>query len=371
MARILVTNLTGSIGGAERSLLLMVKKLRNQFDMNVACPNSGPLSAELSSMQIQWYKLPSPTKHSYSSPLSLWYWFKTTFRLIKIILKTKPDIIHANSFYAGPASIIASILTRKKLLAHDRDLADFGYLSKLLARSCKKIIAVSYSVRNALVAEGVNPDKIEVIYNGVDNDLPLNLNNTSKTNHNKSDFVFAHVGQFVPWKNHILFLKAAVLVGQNMTNARFLIIGDNISGRDNAYKNSILNYAKNCPIADRIEFLGWQENIDELWRQIDCLVHTAEREPFGRVIIEAMANKIPVVAVDSCGPGEIIQNGKTGILVPADNAKLLCETMLKIAGDKKFADELANAGFECAVSEFTCEQTAGHIKDIYNEVLSA
>jgi glycosyltransferase involved in cell wall biosynthesis len=155
-----------------------------------------------------------------------------------------------------------------------------------------------------------------------------------------------------------------------MTNARFLLIGDDISGRDNAYKNSVLDYVKNCPIADRIEFCGWQENMDELWCQIDCLVHTAEREPFGRVIIEAMANKIPVVAVDSCGPGEIIRNGRTGILVPADDAKALGEAMLKISSDKKFADELANAGFKCAVSEFTCEQTAGHIKDIYNEVLS-
>ncbi len=352
----------------------MTKQLRNQFEINVACPNSGPLSARLSAMQIQWYKLPARPKYPYSSILSCWYWLKTTCGLIKIILKTKPEMVHANSFYAGTASVIAAVLTRKKLLIHDRDLTKFGFLAKLLAHFSKKIIAVSHSVRIALMTEGINPDKIEVIYNCVDSDMLQKSNNNTpaanQTNKDKLAYVFAHVGQFVPWKNHILFLKAAELVGRNMANARFFLIGDDIFGRDSKYKQSVINYAKNSPVADRIEFLGWQENMNQLWPQIDCLVHTAAKEPFGRVIIEAMASRIPVVAVDSCGPGEIIENGKTGILVPVDNVEALSEAMLKIAHDKELADRLANAGFESVVSKFNSDQTAGRIKDIYDEVLS-
>jgi glycosyltransferase involved in cell wall biosynthesis len=293
------------------------------------------------------------------------YWLKTTWRLIRIVFKTKPDIIHANSFYAGVPSVIAAVLTRTKLLLHARDLADFGFLTKILGCFCEKIIAVSNIVRDALIEKGIKPDKIRVVYNGIDSDYvyqPVKNGNDS--------FVFAHVGQFVPWKNHIIFLKAASIVGSRLSNARFVLIGDDIFGRDRDYKNSVLEYAKNSPAAERISFLGWRENMDKAWSKIDCLVHTASREPFGRVIIEAMSHRIPVVAIDSCGPGEIISGGETGLLVQADDIDGLSEAMLKIAADAELATRLAQAGYCYATTNFTAERTAALIKEIYSDILS-
>lgn len=365
MAKIIFVNLEGKIGGAERSLLLLAKHLRSEFGVSVACPCASPLSAALSELGINSYELPSPPKRTHSSFLSLWYWLKTTWSLIRIILKTRPDIIHANSFYAGVPSVVAALLTRKKLLLHARDLADFGFLTKIFGRFCKKIIAVSFAVRNALVENGISPDKIEVVYNGIDTDCfaqPVKNGNDS--------FVFAHVGQFVPWKNHIIFLKAASIVGRRLSVAKFVIVGDDIFGRNRDYKHSVLDYAKNSVITEQISFPGWQENMNEVWSKIDCLVHTASQEPFGRVIIEAMSHRVPIVAVDSCGPGEIIGDGETGILVQADDVEGLSEAMLKIATDTKLKTRLAEAGYQYVTSNFTAERTATLIKEIYDEVLS-
>ena len=110
--------------------------------------------------------------------------------------------------------------------------------------------------------------------------------------------------------------------------------------------------------------------MNEVWSKIDCLVHTASREPFGRVIIEAMSHGVPVVAVDSCGPGEIIRNGESGLLVQAGDIEGLSEAMLKIATDNELKTKLAKAGYRDATSNFTAERTAALIKEIYDEVLS-
>jgi glycosyltransferase involved in cell wall biosynthesis len=122
-------------------------------------------------------------------------------------------------------------------------------------------------------------------------------------------------------------------------------------------------------IADKIDIVAWQEDMSSCWHNIDCLVHTADKEPFGRVIIEAMANKIPVIAVNSCGPKEIICNGESGILLTEDDAEAFSEAMIKIANNKKMAERLAEEGYKTVTKEFTATQTAQKIKAIYEEIL--
>lgn len=375
MNRILFVNLEGKIGGAESSLLLMVKYLKNKFDINVAAPKPSPLTAALGSLKVKSFDLLTPLNIPHRSFKSLQYWLNTTRELTKIIRTVQPDIIHANSFYAGLPSAIAVTITRKKLLLHARDIVNIRVVAGLYNSLCTKIIAISESVRNALIEAGIKSKKIIVVYNGADTS---NLTQSTETKAsrqylkgiNENSFVFANVGQFVPWKNHINFLKTASQVAETLPNSRFLLVGDDIFGRDSAYKESVVRYAENLPIADKIDFTGWQKDMEKVWPKIDCLVHTAEREPFGRVIIEAMANKIPVIAIDSNGPGELIDNGKTGILVGADNEQGLKDAMLKIACDTDYANMLAHQGFEHVISNFSAQKTAYQIEQIYSEILA-
>jgi glycosyltransferase involved in cell wall biosynthesis len=376
MVRILYVNLQGRIGGAENSLLLLIKHLRSQFVVIAACPAGTQLSRVLASIQIDSYRLPQPPNRFFPSIYALVYWLRTSLRLIRITVKTNPDVIHANSFYAGAPAILTALVTRKKLLLHARDLANFRFLSRFYGRFSQKIIAVSHAVRNDLIEKGIQPDKIKVIYNGVNRDL-FSQSGEAKDSFSasrfpgKDSFVFAHIGQSVPWKNHIIFLKAASNVAKYLHDARFALVGANIFSRGTKYERSIFSYAKSSPVAERIDFVGWQENMNEVWSQIDCLVHTAKQEPFGRVIIEAMAHRIPVIAVGTCGPSEIIQNNKTGILVPADNVEALSEAMCKVAQDRQFTGRLVNAAFEHTMSNFTADKTAAQIQEVYMELLAA
>lgn len=375
MPRILFVNLAGTMGGAERSLLLAVEHLCSHFQTGVACPGGSPLWIELTSIRTERYSLPGAPSCTYRSLRGIAYLLRASFRMIRIVLRANPDIVHANSFYAGAVSLPAAIVTRRKLIVHARDLADFGFLSRLYNWFCRKVIAVSHSVRSELVEQGINSERIEVIYNGVDEgsfDRPEQggVSCISRDPDEQRAFVFGHVGQFVPWKKQTVFLEAASRVASVLSDVRFVLVGDDICGRDTAYKHSVLFHAANLDLSERVSFPGWEENMREVWGQINCLVHTADREPFGRVIVEAMAHKIPVIAVGACGPGEIIEDDKTGLLVQKDDIEELSETMIRIVRDRDFADKLANAGYEHVIANFTADKTAEQIQGVYEDALA-
>lgn len=372
MNKVLFVNIEGQIGGAEHSLLLLAKYLRSDFHIAAACPAESHLAKQLTDMGIDSFMIPNPPRWPFHYIPRIMHLIKTSYRIIKIAYNFKPSIIHANSSYAAMASILAVVLIPQRLLWHARDLAGLRFTSRICGSFCTRVIAVSNAVKESLIKKGVNPIKIEVVYNGIE--LDTSCCGTPKTVQSKSDntpIIFANIGQFVPWKKHILFVEAARRLIQKGAKAEFLLVGDDIFRRNSKYKVRLLNQIQNSGIAEKIVLLGWQENMNEVWAKIDCLVHTTDCEPFGRVIIEAMGHNVPVIAINKCGPSEIIQNGETGILVNPDNIKELSEAMLKIAGDKGFALKLASAAYEYVTSRFSAETTAKHIQKIYQQFLAA
>ena len=368
IVQILFVNLEGRIGGAEISLLLLVKYLRKDFQVAVACPTKNGLAKRLDQMQVASLNLPEPPRRPRSSSTLLIYLVKACFELTKIIYKVKPTIVHANSFFAAMVSILPALLTGRRLVWHARDLGRSRLGSRLCGLFCKRVIAVSDTVKDSLVSGGVKPEKIVVVHNGVE---AGNCQPDVHTRRNGEAVTFANIGQFVPWKRQNLFVEAACRFIQKGGQGEFVLIGDDIFGRDYKYKTELINKIKDCQTAKRITYSGWQENLEEVWGQIDCLVHTAYQEPFGRVIIEAMAHKIPVIAIKGHGPAEIIRDGKTGILVEPGDVEGLSDAMLKIAGSKRLAVELATAGYKQVTWQFTAEQTANRVRKVYEQVLAA
>jgi len=368
MNRILFVNLQGRIAGAERSLLLLVRHLSSRFDKVVACPAGSPLSAKLQSMGVACIGLGSVPVRSLRSVLSLPYLLVTIGQLAGAASRLKPDIIHANSFYAAAVSLAAGRMAGTKTILHGRDLNKSRLSCRILGRGCEKIIAVSTAVKNLLVEYGTDPGKIEVVHNGVESDIFARCPPAFSSK--KKPFVFANIGQFVPWKNHAAFLKSASLVGGKLPNAEFVVVGDDVFGRNRRYKRTLLQQVKDSPAAEKISILGWQPDMEQVWYKVDCLVHTACREPFGRVIIEAMAHRLPVIAADSAGPCEIIEDGRTGLLVNPERIEQLSGAMLRVARDRDFAERLAQAGYEHVKAKFSAALTAASIEGIYREVIA-
>ena len=373
MERILFVNLEGTIGGAETSLVLTAKSLRTYFELAVACPCPSPLAEVLADHAIIAHSLPTHPRLSYRSPLCCLYWARTACRLLKLVRVIKPDLLHANNLCAGIACAVAALATNTKLLLHMRDLVHLGLPSRVCSWFCHRVVAVSGAVRDELGRCGVPPGKITVLHNAVEDGCVESADGGmlhKGENLHSDSFTFAHIGQFVPWKNHSLFLDAAARVARELPNGRFVLVGDDVFRRDSRYRREVLGRIESSPVAGRITLTGWQDDMAQVWPWVDCLVHTADREPFGRVIIEAMAHGIPVIAVGSCGPAEIIGHDESGILVPPRDPRALSLAMLQMARDRQLCGVIAMAGRERVRSRFTMAQMVPRLLQVYREVLA-
>jgi glycosyltransferase involved in cell wall biosynthesis len=374
MQSILFVSAEGHVGGAEKSLLLLLKHLKSHFAVSLACPTTGSLLPEAAKMNIPCHPFADGCCRGKDLVWAMWL-LRAVLSLRRIIGHKRPVIIHANNLQALIICIFPARIARIPLIWHVRDLPRRRHLILTCSRLCTRIIAVSNSIKRALIRAGVNGRLITVIHNGVDTDN-LHFGYVGTTSSEAPElcrefFVFANIGQFVRWKRQLLFVEAAEMVAKLCSNAKFLMVGDDVFDRDKTYKEEVLARIAHSAAGNKMRWLGWHENMEEVWSTIDCLVHTADTEPFGRVILEAMAHRIPVISVNGGGPSEIIRSGSTGILVEPENPTQLSEAMIRMINDRTGREKLAAEAFQRVCSHFTSEQTAQRVKDLYVELLAA
>jgi len=375
LARILFISTEGYVAGAEKSLLLLLEELVERHDLHVACPGDGPLAERLRCFVSTWHRLRNGGRSHRYSPQWVVYWLTVSFQIALIALRTRPDMIHANNLHAAFASVPASVLSRTKLIWHVRDVAGPRAAYRLVGYFSSHAVAVSRWVRDYIVNNGTSADKVTVAYNGVavTNRRPratVHGQISRRSYGSKGAFVFGNVGQFVPWKNQMLFLAAAEKVAHVLPKTRFVLVGDDISGRQESYKRQLQSFVSQRRMSGRVAFRGWHRRESDVYADIDCLVHVAEEEPFGRVIIEAMAAGVPVIAVGRGGPAEIIEQGRTGILVPPNDVDALRAAMEALARNRNLADRLAAAAYGRVFERFSAEETSLQVEKIYIAVLA-
>ena len=354
----------GQLGGAEKSLLLLGESIGKRYSIIAVCPAGSEIERIFAQMGVQCLAIDEMAKGIGIIGKGM-YFLRTSWRVRKIIKETRPAIIHANNFKAGLVSIFGGKLNGAKFVFHCRDMAGRPAAVRLCCWTADSVIAVSKAVRWWLMKKGCDKKKIEVIYNGV-----KTQKNNVKDKFINEKICFGNVGQFVGWKRQRLFIEAAEIVYRRRSDVRFCIVGDDVFGREGKYKKQLMQQVRNCEVRSCLKLLGWQEDMEDVWGQIDCLVHTAENEPFGRVIIEAMNNEIAVVAVNSGGCGEIIRDKVTGILVDRADAVELAGAMMRIAGNKELARRLGRAGRKDVCENFSFEDVGDKVMEIYERLLA-
>jgi glycosyltransferase involved in cell wall biosynthesis len=271
-------------------------------------------------------------------------------------------------------SFPAVIGKRYRLVWHARDVQSSKTFTVLANARADAIIAVSHFVKDQLVRKRVPQSKIKVIHNSIERigALPASVPVQSQVSdyYEKRDgrIVFGNVGQFVPWKNQMVFLQAVEAAFAAGCEAEYLLIGDDLYGNEPIYKQSLLRKIEELQRRGcSIRWIGWLSR-DSIWRHIDCLVHTAETEPFGRVIIEAMAAGVAVIATNSGGPAEIIRDGETGMLV-SGKALTLGKAMMRLRNEPALRECLAERARADVTNCFTTDSTCLEIERLYEDLL--
>ena len=121
-------------------------------------------------------------------------------------------------------------------------------------------------------------------------------------------------------------------------------------------------------VASRVRFLGWREDTPALFAAADVFVCSSRHEPFGNIIIEAWAAKVPVVAAASTGPAALIADGESGIVVPVDDAAALAAAVRSLNGDAGLGARLAAGGAAAYQAGYTEDVVVGQYMELFERL---
>jgi glycosyltransferase involved in cell wall biosynthesis len=365
-------------GGAEQGMVDIASCLDpEEYRVLAVLPERGDLAELLESGGAEVITVPLKRLKKTANPLTLAAYLcafsRVVPRLARIFREREIEIVHANSntaqLYAGPAAKIAG----KPCVWHSRDLVNLGPLGPLLARTSDLTICISDAVLKHVSSFSSNQQKLVRIYNGIDAEQYEAAGQgecfREEMRIGGERFVVASVGQLVPWKKHRLFLDSARLIADRIQEALFLVIGDDMFRDHPGYIDELKQYAVELGIGEQVKFTGYREDMGAVYDGIDVLVHAASREPFGRVVAEVMAGGKPVVAVDTCGPSEIIRDGKDGVLVKPDDPVAMAAAVTQLAQDRELAARLGTAARERIAHDFSLTAFGEGLEEVYRRVL--
>jgi glycosyltransferase involved in cell wall biosynthesis len=177
------------------------------------------------------------------------------------------------------------------------------------------------------------------------------------------------IGELRTLKRHYDFIRAASIVAERVPHAHFVIAGIDTSP-DGRTRKELGALSSELGIGERIHFLGWLDHAEELLCALDVFVSASQTESFGLAIAEAMATGTAVVATETEGTREVVQNDKTGLLVPIGDVQRLAESivMLLTDGDKRM--RLGLAAREAINTRFSLTRMVDEIEKIYREPLA-
>lgn len=375
--KVLYVSHSPQLCGGEICLLNLVKNLdRNRYEAVVVLPVDGPLRTKIEELGVK----------TYLSPLEWWIRVEGSFSynnvpltgrlksMLDIFDVEKPDVIHTNTSVVLEGAIAAKIRNiphiwhiHEVLNGHPtlEALLPLPVFYRIIEKLSNKVIVVSNDMKREL-SDFISPDKIETVFNGIDTskfkervDLPVREELSIP-----DDYLIAiTVATIHKYKGHDNLLEAASLVKKQGGKIKYLLIGpgspENIN---NLHKNiSKLN------LKDDVHYLGFREDIARLVGGSDFFLLPSVKEGFPLVVLEAMALGKPIVATDCCGPADMIDDGKTGYLVPVARPDLLSSKILELINNVASIKSMGNASYHKYIGNFTLEIYAKKFDMIYDE----
>lgn len=385
---------TAKISGGEIALARLIGELDPaRVRPIVLLAEDGPLVARLHAAGIETHVLPlaagvREVRKDTLGPAGLLknvaragHLARYAVRVARFARRCGADVLHCNSLKADVYGALAGRLAGLPVIWHVRDHIDPSYLPapavrafRMLARRLPTfIITNSKSTLQRLNLNGAQPAIAVVVHDG------LGARELSSESAVAAGVAWpapvrvAIVGRLTPWKGQHVFLEAARQVRRAGGDARFILVGSALFGEE-AYEARLRQLVTNAPNelgGGRVVFAGFQNDVFAALRETDILVHASTTpEPFGQVVVEGMAAGLPVIATDGGGVREIIQHGKTGLLVPLDDAPALARALLDLLADPAQARRLGAAARAHVRDNFAAAAAARKIEQVYETVLA-
>lgn len=367
-------------GGAPDLLLSIINHLDpNRYDISlISGLTLHPLSGiqEISQKNIKLIFVPC-LRREINPLLDI----KACFKLYRIFKEERFDIVHTHTAKAGVLGRITARLAGIKKIAHlphgHNFYGYFGPLRTKLATILERFIA-HFTDRLIVLTELEKQDflkfkvgkisKIVVINSGLNLDryrqaVIDRVKVKEEFSVQENEFLVGMIGRLEPVKGPQYFVEASTLVCKEFPQTKFLVAGD---GR---LKPELEFQARRLGVYDRFIFTGWREDIPEILPILDILVLPSLNEAVGRILIEAGACGIPVIASRVGGIPEIVKDNQTGVLVAAGDPPRLAEAIILLLKDRERRLRMGENARAWVDGKFSAENMADKFAKVYEELV--
>ena len=283
----------------------------------------------------------------------------------------QPDLVHLNNdLVADLAGIEAARQAYRPAICHVRAFSDPNAYHRYQARRLQGVVCISRAIQEHLVASGLPAKLTHVVHNPVDLQR-FSLAEQSAEQQTERPFTAVVIGRLDHWKGQDDFLEAMAIVARQIPSSRGLIVGNlEPTAKNRAYLNKLEQLHQDLDLEQQVKFTGERQDVPEILAQADVAVlSSSSPEPFGRVIIEAMAIGTPVVATAAGGVLDIIRDGENGLLVPRRNPEAMAAAILRLAAEPDLAARLRSSGRQTVEADFSIDTHVRRISSIYEEIL--
>ena len=365
---------------------------RDKFDVHVACtgsealPNAEPLSIlrEIPNITLRVSRFaPSLGQRDLQAALRLLRgataFSADFFALLRYIAKHRIRVIHSAERPRDSAyNVILAKLSgaRSVVHVHVKWSAEYSPLARWAVQSADAVFSISQYVTGTLLSTGRAGASIYTVLNGIGTtrwdptvdgqglrrefDIPLDA------------LVLASVSRLFSWKGQRELLRALAQVLAVRSDVFLMIVGaDAPEVEGTSFSQELKVLAKELGVSEHVRFTGPRSDVPQVMAACDIFSLASFEEPFGLVYLEAMAMQRPVIAIDSGGVPEVVENGVTGLLSPQRDVDALAANILKLLADPELRRKMGESGRARVLAQFTAQRMGRDAGRAYEQLLAS
>jgi len=357
-----------SLNGGERSFLANIDRLRGLgCELHAAAPAQGDLAAALARRNLPVHSFTLHDQHGVRLPKDA-----IVEQLQSVVQSVSPTLIHANSLAMSRLLGAAAPLLGRPCMGHVRDIVKLSRSAVNDLNQLDRLIFVSHAACDWHQQQGAEASKSFVVYNGVDADtfspraptgsLAAELGLPSSTP------IVGGIGQIGMRKGWDTLLQAMAKLPPDLSPA-VVIVGERHSQKDEAIEYEASLHRDGKRLAPPVHFVGRRADVPALMNEFTMLVHPARQEPLGRVLLEAAAAGLPIVATDVGGTREIFPPDESAaLLVGPDDPSAVANAIVSVLTDHELCAQLGASARRRALQAFSPNLAAGEMFRHFSEV---
>ena len=353
------------IGGLERVVMELCRRVdRSRYRLSICCiGRRGPLADVMESENVPVFVCPNQTRVAK---------YLRGVELARLFRQEHVDLVHTHHTPAFIDGTVGAQLARVPLINTDHcklypSPRRWQFLERQASRLAEVVVAVSEHSRNDLIRyQGIAASKLRTIYNGLDLQLTRNESPPALRRElglDAGDVIIGTAARLEDQKGLDLLLEAAPQIVRELPRARFVIVGGG------SQEQALRAQAQRLGLGDRVVVTGYRVDGIDLMTTFDCFVQTSHWEGMPMALLEAMALGTPIVATAVGGVPEVVDDGKTGLLLRSRDARLLADALIGVLRDPVVARTMGTAGRARYLAHFTSRDMIAQYEQLYAAVL--